>query len=117
MGPFKDGWTKSQVEEVISNNKVEELLYVPIVVGMDPPDFEWANSVCVRLARHSDSEVHSNAILGIGHLARVCRKISDEALVALRHAARHPDRSVYLTANDTRGEIESMLKIKISLET
>jgi hypothetical protein len=52
MGPFKDGWTKEQVEETILRGKVDELLYVPIVVGLSPPDFEWADSVLRRLVGH-----------------------------------------------------------------
>ena len=77
MGPFKDGWTEADVEAVIARNESAELLYAPIVVSMDPPNCEWAESVCVRLATHSHPRVRANAILGFGHLARTCRRLNE----------------------------------------
>jgi hypothetical protein len=76
MGPFQDGWTEADVEAAIARNDPAELLYAPIVVSMDPPDCEWAESVCVRLAVHPNPRVRANAILGFGHLARTCRKLN-----------------------------------------
>src|SRR5690606_1288821 len=54
-----------------------DLLYVPIVISMDPPDCQWAQGICIRLAAHADPTVRGNAILGFGHLARTCRKLDE----------------------------------------
>ena len=80
MGPFRDGWTEADVEAVLANGEPQELLYVPIVVSLDPPDWAWSQAICVRLAGHPDANVRGNAILGFAHLARVCGKL-DEAVV------------------------------------
>ena len=80
MGPFRDGWTEADIEAVLANGEPQELLYVPIVVSLDPPDWAWSQAICVRLAGHPDANVRGNAILGFGHLARVCGKL-DEAVV------------------------------------
>ena len=75
MGPFRDGWTEADIEAVLANGEPQELLYVPIVVSLDPPDWAWSQAICVRLAGHPDANVRGNAILGFGHLARVCGKL------------------------------------------
>jgi hypothetical protein len=113
MGPFKDGWTKEQVEETILRGKVDELLYVPIVVGLSPPDFEWADSVLRRLVGHEDRQVRSNVILGFSHLTRLYRKVSDEGRRVILDALSDPDDEVRLTANDTCDDIEVFLKHSI----
>lgn len=70
FGPFRDGWTADDVEAVIAADHPPDLLHVPILVSMDPPEAAWAASVCVRLAVHPDPTVRGNAMLGFGHLAR-----------------------------------------------
>jgi hypothetical protein len=77
MGPFREGWTAADVEAVIARGDPNELLYAPIVVSMDPPEYEWAESVCLRLASHSHPQVRANAILGFGHLARTCGRLNE----------------------------------------
>jgi len=100
VGPFKDGWSKQDVEAVLRRNNPAELLYAPIVVSMDPPDCEWAQSVCVRLAGHEDPTVRGNAILGFGHLARTCRKLNESVVRPLVDAALR-DAHAYVTGHAT----------------
>jgi hypothetical protein len=72
MNPLSDGWTMEEVEAVLARGEPAELAYVAVCVSMDPPDCDWAQDVCVRLAAHADPVVRGNAVLGFGHLARTC---------------------------------------------
>jgi hypothetical protein len=85
MGPFADGWNEADVEAVVARGDPRELLYVPIVVGMNAADCEqkWAEAICFNLASHPDFNVRGNAILGLGHIARTCRRLSLERAVPL----------------------------------
>jgi hypothetical protein len=38
MGPFSEGWTDADVEAVVARSNPDELLYVPIVVGINIPN-------------------------------------------------------------------------------
>jgi len=87
MGPFREGWTAAEINAVIERNDPLEVLYVPIVVSMDPPDREWAEKICESLAHHRDERVRANAILGFGHLARTCREITSGRVLPLVAAA------------------------------
>jgi len=77
MGPFSQGWTEADVEAVLVRGDPAELLYVPIVVGMNAPRCEqaWAERVCFELAGHPNFNVRGNALLGLGHIARTCRQL------------------------------------------
>jgi hypothetical protein len=107
MGPFRDGWTEADVEAVLARGDPEELLHVPIVVSLSPPDCSWAEGVCVRLASHPHPAVRANAVLGLGHLARVCRRV-DEAAVrpVIDRALADADAAVRGKAQDAADDLE-----------
>lgn len=83
MGPFRDGWTKKDVEEVIERGDPAELLYVPIVVSMDPPNPLWSHEICLALAEHDNWSVRGNAILGFGHLSRTTGQVNEARVFRL----------------------------------
>jgi hypothetical protein len=87
MGPFQDGWTKQDVEVVVARGLPDELLYVPIVITMDPLDCAWAERICLGLASHEHFNVRGNAILGFGHLARTCRRLNLATVIPVISAA------------------------------
>lgn len=87
MGPFGDTWTEADVETVLARGDRDELLYAPIVVSLSTPDCAWSLDICVRLAAHADPRVRANAILGFGHLARVCGALDEARVRPLVEAA------------------------------
>lgn len=114
MGPFQDGWTEQDVAAVIARGVPDELLYVPIVISMDPPDFQWSQAICISLASHPHFNVRGNAILGFGHLARTCRRI-DAATVVPLIAAALQDESAYVRghADDAAGDLLHYLDVRV----
>jgi hypothetical protein len=110
VGPFKDGWTVEDVEKVIARGVTSELLYVPIVVSMDPPDCSWSESVCLSLVSHEDFNVRGNAVLGLGHLARTCRQLDlARAIPAVAAALKDENGYVRGHAVDAAGDIKHYL--------
>jgi HEAT repeat protein len=83
MGPFAPGWTEQDVEAALERADPQELLYVPILVGVNAADCERerAEDICLRLAEHPHFNVRGNAILGLGHIARTCRMLNTQAAV------------------------------------
>src|SRR5262249_61308321 len=108
MGPFQDGWTMADVEAVIARGDPQELLYVPIVVSLDPRDCAWAQRVCVELASHPHPDVRSNALLGFAHLARRCKQL-DEAIVRPIVEAAFEDEALRGRAGDVADDLELWL--------
>ncbi|WP_374334562.1 hypothetical protein [Leeia sp.] len=108
MGPFSSGWTEADVEAVIARGDPEELLYVPIVIGMnaDDCDRDWVERILIDLSSHPHFNVRSNAILGFGHTARTYRTLSlDKVLPIISGALTDPHQDVRDQANDTANDL------------
>ena len=61
---------EESAEAAIARDEPTELLYVPVAASLYSDDLEWAQRLCVRLARYPHFNVRGNAILGFAHLAR-----------------------------------------------
>ncbi|EHR70695.1 hypothetical protein BurJ1DRAFT_1837 [Burkholderiales bacterium JOSHI_001] len=108
MGPFRDGWTSDDLDRVLANGDPVEVLYVPIVVGMNAPDCgpEWAQTICQRLTLHPSGQVRANAMLGLSHIARTTRRLNlDLALPAVQRALNDPELQVRQTAREVVADI------------
>ena len=71
-------WTQEEMEEVVRQGNPREVALVPLVAGLSPPDWDWAQLICRQLAQHLDSNVRGNAIIGFGYLAMTCRRLCED---------------------------------------
>ena len=112
MNFFKEGWTIKGVEEALVRDDPEELIIVPIAISLyATPDCSWSESVCVRLANHSNANVRGNAILGFGHLARICGKLDRKTVKPLIMAALNDsDEYVRMHAYSATDDIKRFLR-------
>jgi hypothetical protein len=76
-------WTQEQMEAVLVRNDPRELLLLPLVAGLEPPDRDWALSTCIRLTQHDDAVVRGNAILGLGYLALTFKDLPEDIIRAI----------------------------------
>jgi hypothetical protein len=116
MGPFSEGWTEADVEAVMARGIPDELLYVPIVVGMNAGgcDREWVERICLTLASHPDFNVRGNAILGFGHIARTCHVLNTEVIVpVIADALNDPDEYVRGHADDAAWDLHVYLGVLV----
>lgn len=110
MGPFHDSWTEADVDAVIARGDPEELLYVPIVVSLNPPNCAWAQGICIRFSTHEHPDVRANAILGFGHLARICGKLDEARVRPIIEAAFYdPEQVVRWNANTAASDVGMFL--------
>jgi hypothetical protein len=116
MGPFAQGWTESDVERVLQVGDPMELLYVPIVVGLNAPDVDrrWAEDVCIGLAGHPHFQVRGNALTGLGHIARTCRELDlERAVPVILQGLRDPDKTVRGLATGAAADLETFLGVRV----
>jgi hypothetical protein len=103
MGPFNDGWTNEDVIAVLDRGDPTEVVYVPIVVGMEASACgpEWAQTICQRLSFHPARQIRSNAFLGLSHIARTTKCLNlDLAIPALERALADTESQVRGTARE-----------------
>ena len=74
--------TKSEIIGALDRADAEELKTTVLSAALGIDDWRWAQGVCLRLSTHPEPGVRGNAILGLGHLARIHRRL-DRELVAL----------------------------------
>jgi len=110
MEQFSEGWDEAAIEAALLENDPDTLLHVPIIVSLNPPDCAWAERICLTLASHTDAQVRANAILGFGHLARVCGAL-DEAKVRpiVEAALKDADENVRGQADAAASDINHFL--------
>lgn len=116
MGPFKQGWTEADIEAVLAAGNPDELIYVPIVIGMNAPDCDraWAEEICRSLSSHQHFNVRGNAVLGFGHIARTCRALNlAVAAPIIAHALNDPDDFVRGQAECAAEDIQTYLNVSL----
>lgn len=107
-------WSKREIEEAIQRDNPDELLYVPVCVSMEPIDCKWAEDICIKLSAHENFNVRGNAILGFGHLARVCGLLNLEVVAPIVLSALN-DSSLYVKghAHSAKQDIEHFMNSEV----
>jgi hypothetical protein len=104
--PLPD-WNDDEIRTIVQRGEPSELLYVPLVVSMNPPSRVYAEQVCIRFASHRDPNVRGNAIEGFGHIARIYRSLNKRWIEPMVENARSdPDDWVRAKAEVAADEIE-----------
>lgn len=105
----------AHVEEVLARGDLKELRLVALSIAMHSENPEQAEDICLRLARHEDSIVRGNSILGLGHVARIHRRLSECAARPVVEAAlRDFDEWVRGQATSAADDIEQFLGWKLN---
>ena len=101
-----DDEMKLEIEATIAEDDPEELLGVIIELALSAEDLEWAEDCCIRLAKHSDTNVRGNAIIGFAHLAE---RFGD-LLVAQQKAAVRKLATYHSTRGWRHARIQPIVK-------
>jgi hypothetical protein len=107
--------SKAEIEAAISQNDPNELLYAVVSAALYSDDSNWAESVCLRLAKHEHFNVRGNTILGFGHIARIHQQLDEDRVKPLIEAALR-DESDYVRdqADSAADDVEFFLNWKVS---
>src|SRR5262245_43824887 len=102
--------SRAEVEEIVARDDPETLARAVLSACLHAEDATWAESLCERLAGHRDTAVRGNAILGLGHLARIHRHLTQASARALIAAAL-ADPSAYVRgqADAAADDVEQFL--------
>jgi hypothetical protein len=68
--PLPNYRTKDAIEQTLAAGSYEELMVLSLAVGQNWPDWQYAQSLCLRLADHPDAAIRANACLGLSYIAR-----------------------------------------------
>jgi hypothetical protein len=103
----------AEAENTASSGSPEELQRAIIAVALHEPNFDSALAFCRRFAEHRDRGVRGNAVLALGHLARIHRNAELAAdLPTIRRALGDPDEYVRGQAVAAAGDFEMFLNLR-----
>ena len=106
--------TKAEVESVLLINNAEDLSYAVLSAALYAEDREWAEGVCLRLSSHEHFNVRGNAVLGLGHIARIHGELNElKAKSVIENALKDKNAYVRGQANNAADDVEFFLKWKV----
>lgn len=107
-------FTENDVNSALLRNDPEELQFVSLTLALSNLDFNFTQTVCIRLSSHEQSTVRGNALVSLGHLARRFHKL-DELMVKpfIESALQDADEHVRMSARSAADEIHQFLHWQI----
>ncbi|OWA33013.1 hypothetical protein B9G55_23970 [Saccharibacillus sp. O16] len=63
-------YNDQEIKEILERQVIEELILLPLSVGLYLHNWRVAQNLCLKLAQHDHAHVRANAILGLAHIAR-----------------------------------------------
>ena len=105
---------EGDVERILDRGDLGELRLLALSFALHSENREQSEALCLRLANHEDGIVRGNAILGLGHVARIHGTLTEcAARPAVEAARRDPDEWVRQQAASAAEDIEQFLKWKL----
>lgn len=91
---------------LLTKGNSTEIISALISIGLNDPDWEWAQDVCIQHLKSDNEDIASAAVNALGHIARRHEKLHlKEVTCALEDAQKkHP--SLAGTITDTLDDIE-----------
>jgi len=82
--------SRAELEALIDSGN--EAAIIDALLSAAYPDWKWVQGICLRFLGHADPGVRSNALICIGHIARIHKKLDLELvlpeLLALKQDAQ-----------------------------
>lgn len=101
------------LRDAIQANDAGVLGPMIIAAALYEDDFDTAYDACVQLSSHPDEVVRGNAILGLGHLARLFGRLGDEAPAIVTRGLLDASNYVRGQAHAAAGDLQHFLGIEV----
>jgi hypothetical protein len=102
--------SREEIEAAVNRNRPEELSVAVLAASLHAEDPAWAEDVCVSLAAHSDPRVRGNAVLGLGHIARLHRVLTPRSRKIVEASLADPSELVRGQADAARDDLHQFLR-------
>jgi hypothetical protein len=54
--------SENEIDQILSDDKIEELITLPLSIGQNHPKWKFAQDLCVKLSDYPGARVRANAI-------------------------------------------------------
>jgi hypothetical protein len=102
--------------EAIASDETEKLGPMIIAAALYEEDFDFVQRVCVQLSSHPDEIVRGNAVLGLGHVARLFERLDDHAVQIVSNRLHDPSVYVRGQAHAAASDLSHFLGVEMKLQ-
>jgi hypothetical protein len=102
--------------EAITRDESAKLGPMIIAAALHEEDFDFVQRACVQLSTHPDEIVRGNAVLGIGHIARLFERLDEHAVQVVSDRLHDPSSYVRGQAHAAASDLSHFLGIEMKLE-
>ena len=101
-------------QDAVATDVPDQLAKAVLSVALYEPDLHWAQEYCIKVASNTNPIIRGNAILSLGHLARIHKKaLSQEAYRLVATALSDPEEYVRGQADCAADDIEHFLQYQL----
>ncbi|RRJ66032.1 hypothetical protein EHV15_26285 [Paenibacillus oralis] len=99
-----------EIKDKLKRNELEELIYLPLSVGLYHHNWKVAQDICLNLAQHNNARVRASAIFGLAHISRTKGQLDKRLVkpIILRELRENKEHKG--TILDAIGDINLFLK-------
>jgi hypothetical protein len=65
-----DELSNDEINEIFAKNDLNELMTLPLSVGMYHPNWKYAQDLCIRLSHYENAALRANSVLGLAYVAQ-----------------------------------------------
>lgn len=70
-----DDLSDESIKSILAGDNLDELIRLPLNVGMNHPNWKYAQDICIRLTQSKDIRVRANAFRGLEYVAMTKGKL------------------------------------------
>lgn len=84
--------THDELEQALASKSAEDAAVALLRMALNDPNWAWAEKKCLAALHDGRAPVRAAAVTGLGHLARIHRKVTKEAVIPeLQKLKGHPE--------------------------
>jgi len=65
-----DNFSNEYILSILNGDNLDDLIRLPLSVGMNHNDWKFAQDLCIKLSSHSDWRVKANSLRGLEYIAK-----------------------------------------------
>lgn len=100
---------RAELERLLESGNEAAIVDALLSAASYDSNWRWAQNMCLRFLDHASRDVRWNAVTGLGHVARIRRKL-DREIVVPRLQALRSDRDIRANVEDALDDINIFVR-------
>jgi len=104
--------SRPELEKLIESGNETAITDALLSAAYYDPDWQWVQNLCLRFMHHSDRGIRSNAVMCLGHIARIHKTLDWELVLPQLAALKLEDPALAPWIEDAVEDIRFFLRFQ-----